>query len=255
MAYSYTTYPGDGSTTIFNVTKPYLLRDHVKLLVDGVEVTFTWVDSVRVQAAVAPALDTVVWVKRDTPVDVAVVDYQDGSVLGEQDMDASVAQALYISQETKDATTALIQLQTNDKYDVQGKVLENVGDPVSAQDAVTKEYIDNQIDPKIAAAQTAQTASETAQGLSEGARDASIVAQGLSEDARDNSIVAQGLSEDARDASQSAASQMPVLVAGDAGKHLEVNATEDGYDYYDVTVSTSPPSGGNDGDFWYEYEA
>ena len=48
---------------------------------------------------------------------------------------------------------------------------------------------------------TAQGLSETAQGLSEDARDASQVAQGLSEDAKDASIIAQGLSEGAKDAS------------------------------------------------------
>lgn len=52
--------------------------------------------------------------------------------------------------------------------------------------------------------EAAQLAAETAQGLSEDARDASIVAQGLSEDARDASQTAQELSEDARDAAVTA---------------------------------------------------
>lgn len=60
--------------------------------------------------------------------------------------------------------------------------------------------VDTTLAAYVTNAQAAQTAAETAQGLSETARDASVTAQGLSEAARDAAVVAQGLAEAARDA-------------------------------------------------------
>ena len=215
MAYSYNAYVGDSSTTIFNVQVPYLLRDHISLLVDGVEVTFTWLDSVRIQADVAPVQDAVVWVKRTTPVGDAIVDYQDGSVLGESEMDASAAQSLFIAQETKDETSALIQLQPNEEYDAQGKVIGNVADPIEQQDVVTKEWAETAMTSELAQAIVAKDASEAAQVASETAQGLSETAQAASEAARNASAVAQGLSETARDASI-AARDVSVLGASDS---------------------------------------
>ena len=75
--------------------------------------------------------------------------------------------------------------------------------------------INSNMDSVLSATQNALDA-ETAQGLSEDARDDSVVAQGLSENARDASVVAQGLSEDARD---DAISAKDVIVNGDYLQH------------------------------------
>ena len=72
MAYSYTTYTGDGSTTDYAVVFPYLDTDHVNLTVDGVSVSFSWVNSGTVRAAVAPANATVVRVSRSTSRDARI---------------------------------------------------------------------------------------------------------------------------------------------------------------------------------------
>jgi hypothetical protein len=71
----------------------------------------------------------------------------------------------------------------------------------------------------------------------ETARDEAVLAQTGAETAQTGAEtaetgagVAQGLAEDARDAAVTAAEKIPTPEAGDAGKILEVNAGEDGYD-------------------------
>ncbi len=85
------------------------------------------------------------------------------------------------------------------------------------------------------AAEAAETAAETAQGLAEDARDAAVVAQGAAEGAQSAAETAQGLAEDAKDDAESAAALAATYAV-------------------QKTTSTSAPSGGSDGDLWFQYE-
>ena len=55
MAYSYTTYTGNGSTTQYAVAFGYIRREHVLATVAGSAATFTWVNSSLIQMDTAPA--------------------------------------------------------------------------------------------------------------------------------------------------------------------------------------------------------
>lgn len=103
MAYSYTTYTGDGSTTDYAVVFPYLDTDHVNLTVDGVSVSFSWVNSGTVRAAVAPANATVVRVSRSTSRGARIKSYADLQMLNMEDMNADALQLFYVAQEAFDA--------------------------------------------------------------------------------------------------------------------------------------------------------
>lgn len=74
----------------------------------------------------------------------------------------------------------------------------------------------------VTSAQTAQTAAETAQSLAEAAQVAAEAAQAAAEAA-------------------AAGVNLPSINPGDAGKYLEVNATEDGFDL--VVVNRTAPAG------------
>lgn len=100
MATSFTTYTGDGAVVDF--TPPlHISQSHIAFTVDGVAATFTWFNSTTVRADVAPANDTAVRVARTTPT-TPLVDFTDGSVLTEANLDLANLQALYIAAEAVD---------------------------------------------------------------------------------------------------------------------------------------------------------
>ena len=103
MAYSYTAFTGNGSTTQYAVAFPYIRREHVAVTVAGVPSTFTWVNNSLIQMDAAPANGAAVRVYRTTPIDAPLVDFADGSTLVAADLDTNSRQSIYIQQELDDA--------------------------------------------------------------------------------------------------------------------------------------------------------
>jgi len=142
MAYSYVLTPGDGTRTVFSFAFGYLSRSHISVAVNGVNTSFNWLSDFSIQVLPAPAAGTMVQIKRLTPKDEPIVDYADGSVLTEQDLDISSLFALYCAQETQDSGDRSIQKNPFGLYDaLSGRVI-NVADPVSNQDAANKKSVD-----------------------------------------------------------------------------------------------------------------
>jgi len=103
MAYSYTAFTGNGSTTQYAVAFPYIRREHVAVTVAGIPATFTWVNSSLIQMDAAPANAAAVRVYRTTPIDAPLVDFADGATLVAADLDTNSRQSIYIQQELNDA--------------------------------------------------------------------------------------------------------------------------------------------------------
>ncbi len=101
MALSYVRTNGDGVTANFAIPFPYIDRTHVHVFVNDVETSaFTWVNSATIQITPAPPVGTDnVYLKRVTPRSAALVDYTNGSVLFDSDLDTGTLQALFIAQE------------------------------------------------------------------------------------------------------------------------------------------------------------
>lgn len=145
MAY-YSIYDttGNGSQTNFAFSFGYIVKSHIHAYVGGVEnTTFTWVNNSTIQISPAPGNGVAVRIQRRTPIDNLLVDFVNGSVMGETDLDNSNLQNLYAEQEAADAVQASLQLATDGKYDATNKVIKNVADPTSIQDAATKSYVDS----------------------------------------------------------------------------------------------------------------
>ena len=87
MPYSYVYYTGDGTTTNYAFSFPYIDQDHISVKVNGSAVSFSFLNSSTVQLASAPASSTTVEIRRETPKDAALVDFTDGSALLESDLD------------------------------------------------------------------------------------------------------------------------------------------------------------------------
>ena len=143
MPYSYKVYPGNGSTTQFAITFPYIRKEHVKVYVNYVDTAYTYVNNDTVQLASAPANGSRVEVRRVTPADNVLVDYADGSTLVAADLDTSNLQHLYLEQELDDALKQSIAIDSATGLPTAGNQrITNVANPANAQDAATKAYVD-----------------------------------------------------------------------------------------------------------------
>jgi len=143
MALSFVQYTGDGANKVFNVTFQYLQAANVFVKVDDVAVTFTWLDSGRVELTNAPSTGAFVELRRTSDRTARVVDFQDGAVLTEAALDADSNQLFELTQEAFDASDSTIPLAFDGTYDTNNKRIKNIADPVSAQDAVTKSWAES----------------------------------------------------------------------------------------------------------------
>lgn len=94
-------YPGDGSTTVFTFQFDYLDEAYVKVRVDNVEVPFTFNNTKIIEVDTAPSVGQTLIISRETERS-NLVDFVDGSVLIEDDLDLSSTQLLHIVQEAID---------------------------------------------------------------------------------------------------------------------------------------------------------
>jgi ribosomal protein L29 len=134
-------YTADGNTSTFAITFSFIDSTHVKVFLDGVATTNFTVSGSNVVMNSNPANATVVMIKRETPTNARLVDFQDGSVLTESDLDKSADQNFFIAQEINDESQSALKLGVDDTYDAQNKRIKNVADPVNNNDAVNKGFI------------------------------------------------------------------------------------------------------------------
>ena len=193
MAYAIDTYTGNGSTTTFSVTFPYIEKAHVVVTVDGTTKTlttdYTFPTSSTIQFVSAPAASTTIKFTRSSNRTARLTDYQDGSTLTEATLDQDGNQAFFVAQEAIDKVGDAIGLNASNLWDAQNKQIQNVADPTSAQDASTKAYTDSILTTNNTAVANA-TAQATAAANSATAALASQSAASTSQTAASNSATA-----------------------------------------------------------------
>tara|TARA_R110002072_G_scaffold151470_1_gene300783 strand:- start:13737 stop:18002 length:4266 start_codon:yes stop_codon:yes gene_type:complete len=99
------TYTGDGSTDVYTVPFPYISREHVKVKINGTELIGNqreWLTSSSIQIRTTPAEDAVIEIYRETPIDERLVDFQNGAILTEAELDLAHKQVFYLAQESRD---------------------------------------------------------------------------------------------------------------------------------------------------------
>ncbi|MBC8435855.1 MAG: hypothetical protein H8D84_02595, partial [Proteobacteria bacterium] len=146
MANSFVRYTGNGSTDAYAVPFSYRAQADVSVTIDGVATTaFTWNGAGTVITfTTAPLNLTSIEIRRTTSQAARLVDYADGSVLKENDLDTDSFQGFYMGQEAIDDANDRIKLDAADfQWDAQSKRIKSVADPTAAQDAVTKNYLEN----------------------------------------------------------------------------------------------------------------
>ena len=150
MAFAIDTYTGNGSTTSYSVTFPYITTADVIVTVDGVTKTlttdYTFSNSSTIAFGSAPANSSIIKITRSSNRNARLVDYQDGSTLTEASLDQDGNQAFFMAQEAIDITEGTLNISTTtDQWDATNKRITNVADPVDNTDAVNKQFISTNI--------------------------------------------------------------------------------------------------------------
>jgi len=160
MANTYVDYTGNGSETDFNFSFPYIKTSHVAVEVNEgqgagglnkwVRKTLTTDYTVQtspntfVRFTTPPASNVKVRVLRDSEANEGIVDFANGSVLTETELDNSYQHNRYLAQEAEEGITggALTKNATSGQFNADALRLENLADPDSNDDAVNKGYAD-----------------------------------------------------------------------------------------------------------------
>lgn len=112
MSNTKTTHVGDGATTSFPIIFPYLSATNVKVYVNNVLNTtpnmYTLPSPGTITFINAPPVDAVIKILRQTPIDTRLVDYTNGAVLTEAELDTDSLQAFYLAQENRENYSDLI---------------------------------------------------------------------------------------------------------------------------------------------------
>ena len=139
MAYSYVTYTGDGSTQIYTVPFPFIKQEDIHVFLDAEEVPaerIEWLSESSIKFDMPPEQGAVIRIRRDTDKEEAMVDFHDGSVLSEEDLDQNTRQLLFIAQEAYDALEGSPTIDNDNKWDMRGLPIKNVGPAEDPDDAV-----------------------------------------------------------------------------------------------------------------------
>lgn len=155
MANTYVDYTATAGQTDFNFSFPYLEDSHVVVEVEGVSQTLTTNYTIETSPAqkivlsnptTALAGGELVRIKRVSDPSTDLVDFVNGSILTETELDRAYLHNRYLAEEAYDGVNAgLGELEGSTNYNANNKQIKNLADGTLATDAVNKGYVDTQI--------------------------------------------------------------------------------------------------------------
>ena len=155
MANTYVDYTATAGQTDFAFSFPYLEDSHVVVEVEGVDQTLTTNYTIETSPAQKIVLSSpttaiaggeLVRVKRVSDPSTNLVDFVNGSVLTETELDRAYLHNRYLAEEAYDGVNAgLGELEGSTNYNANNKQIKNLADGTLATDAVNKGYVDGQV--------------------------------------------------------------------------------------------------------------
>jgi len=155
MANTYVDYTATAAQQYFAFNFPYLEDEHVVVEIEGVDQTITTNYTIETSPSqrinlsnptTALAGGELVRIKRRSAPNTNLVDFQNGSVLTEAELDRAYLHNRYLAEEaTEGADSGLKELEGSANYNAGNKQIKNLADGTLATDAVNKGYVDTQI--------------------------------------------------------------------------------------------------------------
>ena len=148
MATTEVFYNGDGSDVTFTIPFEYLAESDVKVSVGGTlqtqDTDYTFSTLTEITFTTAPASGTNnVRIFRDTDIDSLRNEFFAGSAIRAQDLNDDFLQTLYSAQELEDQFVTKSDGEFDTNVDMNSNRITELADPVDAQDAVTKQYLED----------------------------------------------------------------------------------------------------------------
>lgn len=235
MALSRVQYTGDGTTSSFSLTFPYLAKADIKASLDGTATTFSFVNDSTIAFSTAPAKDVIIDIRRETERENILVDFQDASTLTESDLDKSARQSFYLAQESYDQTGSTMAVANDGSYSANNRRISTVGYPNSDDDAATQKYVKDTLGSNKQYADTATAAATEAENWANTAED-TLVPEG-------DGIDDYSALHWSRKAESWAASVNIPSAVGNASKILRQKADETGFEYIEQPFSQTQADG------------
>jgi len=144
MPITYNIYTATASQTNFAIPFSYIDTTHIKVQINGTETsTFTVVGSNVVLDSGATVGDQVRLYRqtpgREASAKIMLVDFQDGSVLSEAELDKACQQLLFLAQEADETGASSLPVDWDGNYSAGAKRIKDLSTNVTAdQDAATK---------------------------------------------------------------------------------------------------------------------
>jgi len=149
---SFTSHTGNNTAGPFSISFSYLAEAEIDVTVDGVlktlttHYTFPSATTISFTSGNHPANGAAIKFQRDTDISSKKIDFQDGSILTETDLDTNTDQLLYGLQEfTDDLNTNVVRRDGSTNLtanlDANSKKITNLATPTANGDAVNKSYL------------------------------------------------------------------------------------------------------------------
>ncbi len=155
MANTYVDYTATAGQTDFAFSFPYLEDSHVVVEIEGVNQALTTNYTIETSPAQKIVLSNptttlaggeLVRIKRVSDPSTDLVDFENGSVLTETELDRAYRHNRYLAEEAIDGVNAgLGELEGSTNYNAGNKQIKNLADGTLATDAVNKGYVDGQV--------------------------------------------------------------------------------------------------------------
>jgi|DEB0MinimDraft_10_1074344.scaffolds.fasta_scaffold04492_2 hypothetical protein len=151
MPTTYVDYTATAAQTDFAFTFPYLEDEHVIVEIDGSPISsslFSLVTSPSTKIVLnsGATAGQIVRVRRKSQPGVDLVDFENGSVLTESELDRAYLHNRYLNEEIGELNDASLQKEVGGTdWDAGGSKIKNVGAPTLTADATTKQYVDDKV--------------------------------------------------------------------------------------------------------------
>ena len=163
MANTYVDYTATAAQTDFAFSFDYLEDEHVTVEIDGVvqltsDYSIVTSPSTKVVLNVGATAGQIVRVRRKSQPDTNLVDFVNGSVLTESELDRAYLHNRYLAEEIAELNDASLQLeQGGTQWDAKSLRIKNVDTPTAGTDATNKTYVDTNDALKVAKAGDSMT--------------------------------------------------------------------------------------------------